>query len=129
MPSTQVAMKQEKFKEAADLALNVIHKLEKEPWLPKKDDPSTTLPDDFGNFTETSELLDMDTTQPDLYPDPQKLPENPTLLTAEVCYVISLHAHAYSEASLGNAKVASRLESQADEYLRKLMEHVSKSLG
>jgi len=124
-----VAIKRGRFKEAADFALNIIHKLEKEPWPPKEDDPSAALSDDSSDSAETSELLDLDDTQPAPYPDPQKLPKNPMLLAAEVCYAISLHAQAYSEASHGNTKVAARLGSQADEYLKKLMEQISKSMG
>lgn len=62
------------------------------------------------------------------YPDPLKLPKNPMLMSAEILYVVSLHAHVQSKGGLENAE-NTKSAVKADTRLRKLMEQINKFLG
>ncbi|KAI0811763.1 hypothetical protein GGR55DRAFT_641691 [Xylaria sp. FL0064] len=129
VPMTTVGMFKERYEEVCKIQEGLLHHMlsANEPWPPP---PAQDVRYYLEKSRALRELLGPDGNwePPKTYPDPKVFPVHPGLMVTLATLATAMHAYAEVE-NKHNIKKASKLRARANDYLKRLMEHINTSLG
>ncbi|KAI1353855.1 hypothetical protein F5Y01DRAFT_312448 [Xylaria sp. FL0043] len=129
VPMTTVGMFKGRYEVVCKIQEGLLHHMLRgnEPWPPPPAQDPRYLVE---KSRALRELLGPDGNwePPKTYPDPKVFPVHPGLMVTLATLAIAMHAYAEVE-NKHDIKKASKLRARANDYLKRLMEHINASLG